>query len=481
MPNQPRACQPDKCSRRTFLGSCGAAAVGIGALSMFPSWSGGILSAAETDAGKKSRIRLVFAYPDPSKPIWPNIGYDFDGHIREVTQKLAAGCPSVEFLPVTISDGNADAAKKIVTGDGNNVDGYLVYMAGCLWGETPETIAAAGKPTVIADNLFAGSGKFLVGSAAARRAGRRVVAVSSSNFQDTVDAVNCIHAIGALSRSKVLVVGSEPSRIAIQTYGTGIQSVGYPEVNEFYRKVDRKEAQAVADRWIKTAGKVIEPKRETIVDSAAMYLTMDGLLVTRGADAIAVNCLSGIYAGEMVEAYPCLGFMALDDSGKVGACEADQRSTITKLLMKYLAGRPGFISDPVIDTATNRIIYAHCVAPTRVFGPEGPANPFHIRDHSEDRKGACNRSLMPLGETVTTIMFDAEKKKVIMHQGVTVENVDEDKACRTKLAVEVKGDIHKLLEQWDEWGWHRVTFYGDHRRKVIDTAALLGFGVVEEA
>jgi hypothetical protein len=94
------------------------------------------------------------------------------------------------------------------------------------------------------------------------------------------------------------------------------------------------------------------------------------------------------------------------------------------LLMSYLVGRPGFISDPVIDTAKNQIIYAHCVAPTKVFGPDGPSNPFHIRSHSEDRKGACDRSLMPLGEMTTTVEFDAAKKQVIFHQGKTVENVD---------------------------------------------------------
>jgi len=212
-----------------------------------------------------------------------------------------------------------------------------------------------------------------------------------------------------------------------------------------------------------------------------MYLAMTDLLQRHNAQAIAINCLGGIYNGNMVEAYPCLGFMQLDNDGKVGACEADQRSTITKLLMSYLVQRPGFISDPVIDTAKNRIIYAHCVGPTKVFGADGAANPYHIRNHSEDRKGACNRSLMPLGEMTTTIKLDHNKKQIIFHQATTVENVDDDKACRTKLAAEVKGDVYKLLNLWDEWGWHRVTFFGDLKRPVYNIAALLGFEVVEEA
>jgi L-fucose isomerase-like protein len=208
---------------------------------------------------------------------------------------------------------------------------------------------------------------------------------------------------------------------------------------------------------------------------------MKELLSQNSAHAITIHCLGGVYSGKMVAAYPCLGFMQLDNEGLVGACEADQRSTMTKLIMTYLAGRPGFISDPVIDTAKNQIIYAHCVASTKVFGPEGISNPYHIRDHSEDRKGACNRSLMPLGEMTTTIQFDHHKKQIIMHQGVTVENVDLDRACRTKLAVEVKGDVYKLLDFWDQWGWHRVTFFGDFKRQVQQMAQLLKFEVIEEA
>jgi len=54
-------------------------------------------------------------------------------------------------------------------------------------------------------------------------------------------------------------------------------------------------------------------------------------------------------------------------------------------------------------------------------------------------------------------------------------------ACRTKLAVEVKGDVYKLLNYWDQWGWHRVTFYGDLKEPVYHLAALMGFEVIEEA
>ncbi len=191
-----------------------------------------------------------------------------------------------------------------------------------------------------------------------------------------------------------------------------------------------------------------------------------------------MDCLGLFYSGKL-SAYPCLGFFHLNNEGKVGACEADLRSTISMLAMGHLVGRPGYISDPVIDTSKNQIIYAHCVAPSKVYGPNGKSNPYHIRDHSEDRKGAAVRSLMPIGEIVTTIETNPVTQEIVIHTAKTVANIEEDKACRTKIAAEVK-DIDKLLGEWDRWGWHRVTFYGDYRRLVADFAALTGFRMVEE-
>lgn len=467
-------------TRREFLGGCVACATGVSALSVMSSSAFGLPSALASNDLEKAKVRLVFAHPDPTKPNWPNIGYDFKGRIRQLEKMFRERCPEVKFLPVTVTSGKAEEAHKILSAD-KQVDAYIVYLVGCLWGDLSETIAASGKPTIFVDDLFAGSGEFLTSYARAKRQGLKIIGVSSSNFEDVVEAVRCLECLKKLKSSTALVVGREPDEQIEKVFGTKMKMIEFQEINEAYKAVKPSEAKKWADHWISEAEKVVEPSRKDIEKAAAMYLAMFDLVQKYHAKAITVNCLGGIYSGKMVEAYPCLGFMQLDNDGYVGACEADQRSTITKLLMTYLVGRPGFISDPVIDTSKNQIIYAHCVATTKVFGPDGPSNPYHIRNHSEDRKGACNRSLMPLGEMTTTIKFDHHKKQVILHQGKTVANVDEDKACRTKLAVEVKGDIFKLLNYWDEWGWHRVTFFGDLKRQVYNIASFLGFEVVEEA
>jgi len=221
--------------------------------------------------------------------------------------------------------------------------------------------------------------------------------------------------------------------------------------------------------------------RETLEQSAAMYLAQKAVMKKHGANAITINCLGGFYGGH-IHAYPCLGFHQLLNEGLVGACECDVRSTATMVAMTIMTqGRPGYISDPVIDTSKRQIIYAHCVASNRAFGPQGAANPFEILTHSEDRQGASVRSILPVGYLTTTLEVGQERKEILLHRARIVGNDPDDRACRTKIAGEPVGDLEKLFTQWDQWGWHRVTYYGDLREQVFALADALGWKVLEEA
>jgi len=144
-------------------------------------------------------------------------------------------------------------------------------------------------------------------------------------------------------------------------------------------------------------------------------------------------------------------------------------------------GRPGYISDPVMETSTRRIIYAHCVASNKVFGPSGPVNPYQILTHSEDRQGASVRSILPPGYMTTTIEISDARREILFHQAKAVGNDPDDRACRTKLVAEPVGDFEKLFAMWDKWSWHRVTVYGDLKDEVGGLADALGWTVIEEA
>jgi hypothetical protein len=465
-------------------------------------------------------VRLVYAYVPSTAPIWPNIGYDFEARKAELTEGLRKACPEVELLPVTV--GSAAEAKKLLELD-ERVDGYLVWVLG-IWSGAPKEIVASGRPALV-DHLYGGSGSsssvrdgptggrrwpasprrgsrtsptprllqhaegaatvdaFVAACDERRRKG--TPGATAACRPDPVKSREVGECLRGLKGKKLLAVGGgwgmpESGKAAAEVLGIEVVPVDFAELDGAYEKASPDEAARHAEGWTKRAAKVVEPSPQEIRRSGAMYAAIRQVMKDRGADGITINCLGGFYEGHL-KAYPCLGFTELNDTGLVGGCEGDIKSALTMMVVGALTGRPGYISDPVIDTSRNQIVYVHCVAPTRLFGPEGKENPFHIRSHSEDRKGAVVRSLMPTGYRTTTLEIDCASRQILLHRARAVENVDEDKACRSKLAAEVEGDMEKLLGEWDRWGWHRVTFYGDLREPVGELAKALGMKVVEEA
>jgi hypothetical protein len=505
-------------TRRQFLAGC-AMCTGAAALAGIPR---PVRAAGNED---KVRIRIVYslhAVKQPG-PDWPNVGFDFEPVMKRINTTLANRCRGFEFLP-SMANGPEQAEKILEQDKSGGIDGYLVYQMNC-WNRVVQTIATSGKPVLYADFLYAGSGGFLVYTADfLRKKTPNVGFVTSSRIDDVVEAVRCFELVkkgGSVSEfvaatakartartakpgnmtckpdelktisakeclkrmkeSKILAVRDQNSGAAAPIMGIPVESVSFAEVNEAWKAADKDEARAVAERWAKAADRVEGVSRETLEQSAAMYLAEKAVLKKHGANAISMNCLGGFYGGH-IHAYPCLGFYELLNEGLVGGCECDLRSAATMVAVGALAqGRPGFISDPVIDTAKHQIIYAHCVAPNRMFGPKGQTNPYEILTHSEDRQGASVRSILPVGYMTTTLEFAQEKKEVLFHQGRAVDNDRNDRACRTKLAVEPVGDLEKLFTEWDRWGWHRVTFYGDLKEPVYELAGALGYKVTEEA
>ena len=464
-------------SRRRFLQITGGT---IACCSLFPlseSFAAtGPISRTPIFPKGKAKVNLVYSHIPSGSPTWPMKDYDYDARAGEITGKLKAACPGIDFnVKTALNEAEAEAIVK----ESGDCDGYVVCVLG-IWNGAPNIIMRGGKPTVLVDDLFAGSGETLITAGVAKRDKLPVLTISSSDFDDVVSAVRLFDVIHAMKETTILDIAdyditNHIDRIKI-VYGSKIVKMGSVELMDYYAKADEKEAAQWADLWIGQAKKMIEPTREEIVKSGKMYLALSRMAAEKHADAVTMDCLGMFYTGR-VTAYPCLSHFQMNNDGGTGVCEGDLNSTCTQLLMRYLTGRPGYVSDPVIDTARSEIIYAHCVSTNKVFGTKGKSNPYIIRSHAEDGKGAVVQSLMPIGETVTTLEADVYSKRMVIHTGKTTRNVDEPKACRTKLAA--KTNAEQILDNWD-MGWHRVTVYGDWRKQAMNLARLLGIEVTQE-
>jgi hypothetical protein len=507
-------------NRREFLSTCAACTTCFAA--------GSLLSSSCTRQIRdedKLRIRVIYslhAVKQPG-PDWPNVGFDFGPVMERINTELLKKCPEFKFES-SMAKGPEEAEKILDQDRTAGIDGYLVVQLNC-WNQVVRPVAASGKPVLYADFQYAGSGGFLVYTADfLRKETPNLGFVASSRMKDLIEAVKCFgimydggqasdfaaatkkvrmqrtrkagnlscekddlktispeECVARMKESRILAVRDQNSGSAAPIMGIPMERVSFAEVNEAWKSADRDEALSIARRWEKAAMAVIDVPFEELENSAAMYLGMKAVMKRHSANAITMNCLGGFYGGH-IHAYPCLGFHELCNEGLVGACECDVRSTATMTAITALTqGRPGYISDPVIDTANRQIIYAHCVASNKVFGPQGAANPYTIMTHSEDRQGASVRSILPVGYMTTTLEIKPDIQQILFHQGKAVDNDSDDRACRTKLCVEPVGDLEKLFTMWDEWGWHRVTFYGDLKEPVYALADAMGWAVVEEA
>jgi len=484
-----------------------------------------IMSLNSCSSGDKLKLHIIYSLHDVVQPgpDWPNVGFDFGPVMENFNTILSNQCPEFEFIH-SMASGPEEADNILERDKEAGVGGYIVFQMNC-WNRVVQTIAASAKPVLYVDYKYAGSGGFLVYTAGfLREESENLGFVSSSNMVDLVKAVRAFNVIrkgGSVTEfvaasnrarmkatpapgrvvvtpddmttlspdeclrrmksSRILAVRDEKSGPADPVMHIPLEYVSFAVVNEAWENADKDESRHIAERWQKRATEVTDVSFETLQNSAAFYLGMKNVIKEYDANAITVNCLGGFYGGH-IHAYPCLGFHELNNEGLIGACECDINSTATMVAFNHMTnGRPGYISDPVIDTAKREIIYAHCVASNKVFGPEGSENPFSIMTHSEDRQGASVRSILPVDHMTTSLEINQERKEILLHQAVSRNNDPDDRACRTKLCAEPVGDIEKLFTMWDQWGWHRVTFYGDLKESAYALADEIGWKVVEEA
>lgn len=474
--------------RRRFLQAAGGGALLAGGLVTRP------MRAAQDDGWPelpRTRIHVVYIGLGGA---WPKPEFDapaevrrFQAHLAETAKRLG----DVEFVGGELIPNRDDAAAAVAGKLGDADALLLVHLAFGSGGPLLKLIDA-GLPTVIFSQPFSGHDWMYV--AQWRRAGKKVVLLPSSDWNDLDRAAALLRVPARLRASRVLLVGAAngtaPSRSieAVRSrLGTEVIPVSVEEVVRAHGSVDAAAAEAEAEScWLSTAKAIVEPSREEVVKSAAMYLAMRTLMIEHGAQAITIACLGGIPIG--VLGYPCLGFAKLCDLGLVGACEADMDSTLTMLAFAHAFGVPGFISDPLFDTAKDAVIHAHCVSPTRMDGPDGKRAPFLLRSHRDDNLGASLEVEMRVGQEITCAKL-CNLDTMLLSTGTITEIPDfDDRGCRTQIVTKV-ADARSMVDSWGSGVLegenmmtllHRVVFYGNHVENVRHLADLMGWKVVME-
>jgi len=467
-------------TRREFLGTAAA---------------GGALLASQVAAGSASGAdNAAWAKLPPAKIYLVYSGRTGDGYLTHPTEEIARFQKYFPELETKLGDVKfvggdfvppanlSDVAAKL-----KGADALLIVHLSAHEGESPSMgkLIDLGLPTALFTQPFSGHGWMYFPQW--HKQGKKVVLLPTSDWGELEKVVGLLRAAAWMKHTRILAVGGPhgspaacSAELVKKKLGADLVTIPNERVMAAMHAVPIKDAEAEAqDYWISKAREIVEPKRPEIIESARMFLGVKNIMTQEKAQAIcSVHCM-GTPRG-------CLTFSKLNDLGLVGACEGDIDSTLTMLLFAYAFRVPGFISDPVIDTAKNAVVHFHCTSATKMDGPCGQRRPFRIRTQTDSRGGVALEVENRVGQAVTCAKL-VNLDTMLMVTGKIIETSRSPLACRTQFAQGVadarrlflkwgadviKGDVMTLL--------HRDVFYGDYMKPMQDLGDLMGFKVIEE-
>ncbi len=410
-----------------------------------------------------SKVRVARIYLGKRAALWPTPGLDLEAERRSYEasfDRMREAFADIDFtVDALVTDPNEVAGYKAQI---QSADGVLLIHLSMGVSESLEAILACGRPTALFAAPYSGHEWSTFGELRKQPAGARFECFLTSDRTQLAVAVRPFRAIHHLREARILNViegsrDSERIRAWQAKFGTTIRTVDRQRVLDAYEAVDPREAETEARGWIRRAAKVVEPSRDEIERSCRLALAFENLMAEEDATVITVDCYGSMY--RKLPAFPCVGFVRLNDRGLGGICESDLTSAMTHIILQGLSGRPGFISDPTVDEATGSIILAHCLGSTRMDGPGGAAAPYRLRTIMERQEGCVPQVRMRKGQTVTQAFLVAPDR-LLYFTGEIIDTPDTERGCRTQITVRVDGDIGKLWRNWSH-GLHRVTCYGD--------------------
>lgn len=402
-----------------------------------------------------------------------------DKYLDELGKKLGVEFVGGQTIPPDKPDEVAAQAAK--------ADAQLVIYLSGHEGDTPVLgkLFDTGTPAALFFQPFGGHGWMYFQEW--RKKGKNVILMSTSDWSDLDRAVAMLRVPAWMKQTKILCVGGLAGTAAARNaeqvkkkFGAELVPVDNKEILEAAKAIDAKAAEDEAEQyWISQARKIVEPKRAEIIDSVRYYLAVKDLMIRQKAQAITSSACMGTPRG-------CLTFSKLNDLGLVGACEGDIDSTLTMLLAAYAFGVPGFITDPVIDTAKNAMIHFHCTSATKMDGPGGKRLPFVLRNQTDTGGGVAVQAENRIGQAVTCAKL-VNLDTMLVCPGKITEISTSPMACRTQFTQSVR-DARQLFLNWSAGAFqggimamlHRVVFYGDYAKAMQELGDLMGFKVIEE-
>jgi hypothetical protein len=437
---------------------------------------------------RNSKVKVARLYMGTSHGLWPKPQLNFTEEVRFYESefaKLKDELADVEFPvdEIVTSPEQVKALKERLL----DVDGILAIHLNIGINTILQEILAAGKPTMVFAVPYSGHEWVRFGGIRQQLHGAKMECMLTSDHAQLAVAIRPFRAIHHLREAKIINLTTRSfadyARDVETKFGTEIKQIHLERLLTAYDRISDKDARKETQRWIDEAETVVEPSEAEILKSCKLALALEEVLHEEDATVMTIDCYGSMWDETIkLPAYPCLGFVRLNNMGLGGICESDLRSAMTHIIFQGLSGKPGFISDPTVDESDNSIILAHCLGTTRMDGPDKPAAPYKLRSVMERKEGVVPQVRMRIGERVTqAILVGTDELRYFTGEIIdTPVALADDRGCRTKITVKVDGDVSNLWQNWQS-GLHRQTCYGDITRELATLCRFKDIRLINEA
>lgn len=328
-------------------------------------------------------------------------------------------------------------------------------------------------------------------------------ALLADSEKQAIELIKAVAAPRILEGKKALIFGrpfdstSVPVSNLSEDYvyrRTGVR-IEYRPIEElkmlFKNGVDEAAARKEMERWKRGAARIVDATDKMILDCSKMYVLLRSLVDQEGLSAISIDCLSFSFSPDTILPLPCLSFTRLRDEGTTAACEADVCMMLSSMLMQEISGRPSFQSNvSSVNPKTSSVVFRHCVAPTKIFGSDGPLQPYNLLDYHGMGKGAVPEVNYPVGLDITMGGFTKNLDNFVVWPGRVIPGINDKatpsfkdappemqkmrKFCSNRVEAEIK-DVGRFIQSIA--GIHHIVVAGSYAKGIYDAMLRMNVNV----
>jgi len=239
--------------------------------------------------------------------------------------------------------------------------------------------------------------------------------------------------------------GLEISSIPIKELTGNLPSKAGPDFDKYVSEFQScANSQAVSDEEIAKAG---------IVAERIAKISEENTL-----NAVSVQCFT-LLMDTGISGCFSLSFLN-DKENFVAGCEGDIPATFTMLLSKMLTGTPSFMANVAsVNQELNTAVFAHCTIPTSI------TEKYEITNHFETGMSVGVRGKLPLTDVTIIKVFGEDLSDYWVSGGTIIDNLVNDKGCRTQIRVAMDEPVDYFLEE--SLANHHIVVLGDLQEEFV--------------